>query len=118
VLLDEETAVLRDLCVFDDGSGPTIYGCGFFDANELGEPLGGVAKWDGEKWIDVGGGVEGRGNAMCVFDDGRGPALYVGGWFYEAGGGRVPVWNIARWDGDVWSDVGGGVSGGREFVKD
>jgi hypothetical protein len=43
---------------------------------------------------------------MAVYDDGRGPALYVVGNGTEAGG--VPVHNIARWDGHEWSDVGGG----------
>src|SRR5690606_2317909 len=81
------------------------------NTNELGEPLRSIAKWNGEKWVDVGGGINGTGYALCVFDDGLlGPALYVGGWFDEAGG--RPMWNIARWDGDVWSDVGGGVTPG------
>ena len=46
-------------------------------------------------------------NAFAVFDDGSGPALFVGGRFAEAGG--VPVSNVAKWDSQEWHDVGGGV---------
>ena len=53
-------------------------------------------------------GIAGFVNALGVFDDGTGPALYVGGSFVDAGG--VTVSNLARWDGASWSDVGGGVN--------
>ena len=43
--------------------------------------------------------------AMTVFDDGSGPALYVGGNFTAVGG--VTVNYIARWDGTAWSPLGG-----------
>lgn len=43
---------------------------------------------------------------MEVHDDGSGEALYVGGMFSTAGG--VSATNIARWDGQNWSPVGGG----------
>lgn len=42
------------------------------------------------------------------FDDGSGPALYVGGAFRMAGG--VAMNQIARFDGWGWTDVGGGVT--------
>jgi len=45
-------------------------------------------------------------HALAVFDDGRGPALYAGGEFTEAGG--VEANYIARWDGDQWAPVGSG----------
>ena len=38
---------------------------------------------------------------MLVYDDGTGPALYVGGRFDEAPGG-IPARNVARWDGSDW----------------
>ena len=54
---------------------------------------------------------------MTVYDDGNGPALYVGGLFAQAGG--VAVNSVARWDGVAWSaltdDGGTGVS---NFVND
>jgi hypothetical protein len=48
-------------------------------------------------------------NALAVFDDGSGPALYVGGSFSSAGG--VPATGIARWNGSAWSALGSGVGG-------
>jgi len=46
--------------------------------------------------------------ALAEFDDGSGPALYVGGSFHTAG--QAIAQNIARWDGSSWSPVGGGDS--------
>jgi hypothetical protein len=76
-----------------------------------------IARWDGTAWSAVGGGVGvpegGRRpsiDAMAVYDDGRGQALYVGGILDEVGG--VPVRNIARWDGATWSALGDGVGSG------
>ena len=48
--------------------------------------------------------------AMAVFDDGSGPALYVGGYFTFASG--VTVNGIARWDGSGWMPLGSGMDGG------
>jgi hypothetical protein len=47
--------------------------------------------------------------AFAVFDDGTGPALHAGGIFTVAGG--VSANGIAKWDGSMWSPVGGGVTG-------
>lgn len=70
-------------------------------------------------WDDVGGGLTLTGGtgvvqALCVHDDGTGPALFVGGHFDHAG--SVAVHNIAKWNGSIWSDVGEGVSEGGETV--
>src|SRR5690606_34199989 len=48
--------------------------------------------------------------SLAVYDDGSGPALYVGGFFTTAGG--VPANRIARWDGQNWSAVGVGMTSG------
>lgn len=59
-------------------------------------------------WLANFGGAQGlnaRVNALAVFDDGSGPALYAGGIFTNAGG--APASGIARWDGAGWSAVGG-----------
>ena len=64
------------------------------------------------QWVPTVGepaGVNGTIEAMAVFDDGSGPALFVGGDFSRAGG--INVSNLAKWDGSRWSDVGGGVNG-------
>ncbi|MGD2109598.1 MAG: hypothetical protein PVI86_09420 [Phycisphaerae bacterium] len=47
--------------------------------------------------------------ALVVFDDGNGPALYAGGTFSSAGG--VAANNIAKWNGTSWSPLGLGTDG-------
>ena len=96
------------LTVFDDGSGAALYAGGlFFLAG--GETVNGVAKWDGAAWSSLGGpmatGVDNSVAALTTFDDGSGPALFVGGYFSTAGG--VTVNRIAKWDGKVWSPLAG-----------
>lgn len=74
--------------------------------------LNSLAKWDGARWSDVGGGLDpssSRVYALAVFDDGAGSALFVGGQFFTAGG--TSAFNLARWDGATWSAVGGGLTG-------
>ena len=54
-------------------------------------------------------GAHGAVQALTVFDDGSGQALYVGGGFESAGG--VFVNNVARWNGKRWAALGGGANG-------
>ncbi len=99
------------LAVFDDGSGPALYAAGGF-STAGGVPCESIARWNGQQWSPVGAGMPASGdrvNALAVFDDGAGPALYAGGRFTTAGAASVS--NLARWDGGAWSDVGGGVTG-------
>jgi hypothetical protein len=102
---------VRALATFDDDTGPALYiGGTFSTVADIQTPS--IARWDGTQWNAVGGGITGgtkRVTAMRTFDDGTGPALYVGGTFTSAGG--VPAANIARWDGSAWSPVGGGLTG-------
>ena len=51
-------------------------------------------------------GTNGEVHAAVVFDDGSGPALYLGGKFDTAG--DVPARNAVRWDGQNWSPLGDG----------
>jgi hypothetical protein len=103
---------VTSLGVFDDGNGPALYVGGNFAVP--GAPSsGGIARWDGSAWTPLGSGFAGSINprilCMTVFDDGSGPALYVGGSFTMAG--AVNVSNIARWDGSTWSALGSGMDG-------
>lgn len=80
-----------------------------------GAPAHGVARWDGERFTALDGGVvngdyDGVVWAMAFFKD----ELYVGGQFLTAG--DLAARNIARWDGRSWRPVGGGVTGGLERV--
>ena len=98
--------------VFDDGSGsgPALYIGGWF-AIAGGVAAENIAKWDGTSWTVI-AGTDAVIAEMTVFDDGSGggPALYVGGWFTNAGG--TPMNRIAKWDGTSWSHLGGGIPGG------
>jgi trimeric autotransporter adhesin len=64
-----------------------------------------------EQWLESHGvaGPNGVVYAMTVWDDGRGPALYVGGSFSQIG--DLPVNRIARWDGRSWEPLAAGMSG-------
>jgi hypothetical protein len=46
-------------------------------------------------------------DALAVFDDGSGPALFIGGQFSSVGG--IQANGIAKWNGSVWSAVGSGI---------
>ncbi len=54
-------------------------------------------------------GVGSPANALAVFDDGTGSALYFGGSFTEAGG--LNVSKVARWDVEGWSALAGTITG-------
>jgi len=69
-----------------------------------------IARWDGTTWSALSGpsgaGVSaGSVKAMVVYDDGSGPALWVGGDFTTAGG--LIANRLARWNGSAWSPVNG-----------
>lgn len=97
------------LTVFDDGSGPALYAGGSF-TEAGGVPAASIARWDGSSWSPVGSGLTGGGVfALNSFDDGTGPGLFAGGSFTEAGG--LLARGLAKWDGSVWSEPGGGSDG-------
>ncbi len=107
------------LTAFNDASGSALFAGGGFTSIG-GESANYIAKWDGESWSSVGGGMDGEPGYIYVesfatFDDGTGSALYVGGEFHTAGG--IPANNIARWDGTSWSTLGSGTGGGQPIVE-
>ena len=97
------------LAVFDDGTGPALYVAGQFTIAG-GLNANSIAKWDGSEWYPL-VGTSGNGvtnqviTALSVFDDGSGPALYIGGNFSHAGG--INVNHIAKWDGTDWYAIQG-----------
>jgi hypothetical protein len=98
--------VARNLAVFDDGSGAALYVSG---GNDFSNPLGSeIKRWDGSSWSSIGGVPTGSGsiNALAIYDDGTGPALYAAGSFTTIGG--IPARYLARWDGQQWAEAGGG----------
>ncbi len=96
--------------VFDDGTGggDALYVGGRF--NEIGGVPGSalIGKWDGTQWTKVGEGVFAGTfsdiEAMEIFDDGSGAALYCGGSDIGVfGSGNA---SVAKWDGTEWTMVG------------
>lgn len=95
----------------DDGSGPRLYAGG-----SINGPGVGIARWDGNLWTDLDFGVTSQFSptaevsALVSFDDGSGPALFVGGRFDLAGSAGLSAPNIARWKNNAWSAVGNGLN--------
>ena len=91
------------LTTFDDGSGIALYLMGDF-SQVGGVSASGLAKWDGTAWTFLQTGITPREEVgdLTVFDDGSGPALYVGGAFPRAGNSGASY--VARWNGG-WSRV-------------
>ncbi len=103
------------LAVFDDGTGEALYAGGNFNTSG-GVTTNGIAKWDGTVWSALGSGMFINGvNALAVFDDGGGDALYAGGNFSASGG--VTTNNIAKWDGSSWSALAGGTNSQVKALK-
>lgn len=99
-----------------DGSGPVrpqlvIAGATGFASQQ---PVRNFAAW-APPALAAGwkGGLEspmGAAHAAAVFDDGTGRGLFAGGNFWSVGDRQLR--HIARWDGDSWRPVGGGLGVG------
>jgi trimeric autotransporter adhesin len=93
------------LCVREDG----VYAGGYFDQAGAA-PVGSVARWTGNGWDDVAGGVRGVGALGTVYALAvLGGDLYAAGSFATAGPGTAA--NIAQWDGTAWHALGSGLNG-------
>src|SRR3712207_9330923 len=64
-----------------------------------------VAHWDGASWRRMGKGVDAAVHAIAVVGD----DVYVGGYLTMADA-TVEAGRLARWDGERWWAVAGGVS--------
>ena len=92
----------------------TLYACGAF--TQVSETFGGanhtvthIAKWDGTQWQQVGTGIGGEVNALCVHHN----KLYAAGIFEDAGGSYCK--NIACWNDTSWGAVGNGIGFAGDF---
>lgn len=102
--------IVLDLEVANIDGSEKLYAGGRF-LNIDGVAANNIAMWDGTAWAPLGGGITQTSGfaqvlTMTVFDDGSGPALFVGGTFQFAGG--APAVRVAKWDGSSWSAVGAG----------
>jgi len=98
---DDLNDVVYALQVFNDGNGPALYVGGRF-TTAGGVQANRIARWSGTQWTALGLGIETVSggiykpevNALAVFGDGNGEALYAGGKFMSAGG--ILTGGIAR----------------------
>jgi hypothetical protein len=95
------------LASHDDGGGTALFTGGLFLGAGDVTKANHIARWDGAGWSALGDGLDGKVQAMAVYDDGSGPALYAAGTFTIAGGVNA---NLARWDGTGWSALASGIS--------
>jgi hypothetical protein len=93
---------VRAFVVWDDGTGEALYAGGGFETAG-GVTVNRVAKWDGNAWSGLAGpagtGTDRTINALAVWDDGSGEALYVGADVNLLGGmaGGVPSTGIGHY---------------------
>lgn len=96
----------------DNLNRPRLYVGGVF-VNAGGNPASHFAIWNGQAslWSQVGGGTDGLWvQALKVWDDGSGPALFVGGAFTMVG--STPANSVAKWDPfSGWYALGNGTTG-------
>src|ERR1044072_3895928 len=89
--------------LYNDGDS-VLYALGSF-TNVNSIPASKIAKFNGQSWSAIDTTVW-SGSALCAFRyQGQ---MYFGGLFYNTSNN---IWRIARWDGLVWNDVGGGITG-------
>src|SRR2546423_453075 len=104
VLLDYPSFTISALALNDRGD--VFVGGKFLRVGGVsGIGVNNIARWDGERWSDLSGGVNGEVRNILV----KGTDVYVGGSFTSAGSAAIT--NLARWDGTNWWPVGGGLSG-------
>ena len=110
-----QSGAVYALEVFDDGKGAALFVAGAF-VSAGGSPANRIAKWDGQVWSPLGSGTNSRINALAVYDDGsgHGPALFVGGHFWMAGG--LLSDSLAIWDGQEWSQSPTGILPGSGYI--
>ncbi|MEO7793616.1 MAG: hypothetical protein ABIV06_02495, partial [Thermoanaerobaculia bacterium] len=93
--------------LFDDGVGAEIFVAGDFNSASQGTRAQ-IARWTSAGWADVGGGfdykVQPIVRSLSTFDEGSGEVLFAAGLFDRAGGATAN--NLARWDGESWTEVG------------
>ncbi|MCX5690636.1 MAG: hypothetical protein NTV94_12795 [Planctomycetota bacterium] len=108
--------LVMSMAIFDDGQGggKQLYIGGRFSAIN-GTPINMVARWNGSTWSAVGTNLTPRNataevDSMLVFNDGTGPALYIGGTNLRVNADGINR-ATAKWNGLTWSPVGQALTG-------
>lgn len=71
-------------------------------------PYNGIIRWDGNQWHPYGPGIRGPYSMAFDFEIFR-DEIYMSGGFTKAEHPLNPGEFIARWDGQKWNEVGGGL---------
>jgi hypothetical protein len=71
-------------------------------------PARGIARWDGNSWNALGGGVI-RGSVQAIAI--MGSTVFIAGNFDSVDGGRLAAPGVAAWIDHRWRVVGGGIFG-------
>ncbi|MBL9147372.1 MAG: hypothetical protein JNM94_01630 [Phycisphaerae bacterium] len=107
------SAVTALLDVHESAPLPSgLYVGGFF-STAGGVPASRIARWHDGTWsplgMGIGAGPSTRVEALATLAHDGEEALYVGGYFQNAG--TTGASNVARWNGTAWSGLGGGTNG-------
>lgn len=106
---------VSDMLAWDDGSGIALYVCGRFDSID-GVNARIAARYSlASGWQPIGNGLTPVDavttlDALCLFDDGAGEALYAAGSPFRPTGQSGNV-SVCKWNGTAWSKVGQNVGG-------
>jgi trimeric autotransporter adhesin len=105
------------LLVWNDGSGEKLWaGSYLLPTHSVSNVL---ASWNGSTWTPAASGAMAYGPlyALASYDDGSGPALYIGTRITTITGVTLPNEQaLARYDGATWSMVGGGLTSNGFYV--
>jgi trimeric autotransporter adhesin len=98
----QNSTLVADMVVWDDGTGPSLVVGGKFDAAG-GVPTFALARWRNGAWSGIGGfGFYPAIESVTTWPLGSTTALIVGGPF-TTGAGNDDIDGMAIWDGATWS---------------
>jgi hypothetical protein len=101
------SGIVTEVASFDDGGGEKLYVA-------TGAPFGSgfaelLRRFDGNRWEAFDVPVTGTIHSSCVWNDGTGNALYLGGDFTSVAG--VAAQRVVRFDGTNWTPLSAGING-------
>ncbi len=106
--------LVHSMRVFDSGSGDELIVAGTFSEAD-GLAADNLARWNGFEWMPIDCATQlDTITALEVFDDGSGPALYIGGFIIESGGpfqDPFPIGRVLKWRGDECEPIALEVNG-------
>lgn len=74
-----------------------------------GTPALNVAVWDGSTWSNLGGGLGTTFSSVFAVEEFGGDLHFTGNFRTAGGPGGIDAQKIARWDGNAWHALGGGL---------